>query len=635
MRIFLKTKKLFAIFLIVAFLIPSFAGAQVPAMPVVDVGPQNIAAWAGTAASTAASAAELVILNVSVGVPGVGGVALGAAKSTVTVACEGVGKAEEIAATADTFGNFSLISGSPAEATKITAKIAALIVVKTCREAELFALDKVPTPNLITGQDLTRRQNLLDQEIHALSIRIEDLRARQSQSIKEVLKAVALKIVLNLSKNMTTSLVNKMIAKYRIGNFLQYADAVSSQIYTSDYIMKNFPEQEDQLIVRSMLQNGLVEGQVLSLVRARADDALGYIPGQLDISDPNFYAKAMKAGSAEVNPFFLQIAFKEKSALAKAQGTQSAKQEISQGQGFIPVRDCSGSVEQQAFVDSENLRLSSENSQARKVLEKLKQTDQLYPGSVSQEDLSAAAETVKNTKAAMKALPQTNRPIVQLCENIVNPAGFMADSVTGYLNKHLNEAGNIKTDNIPFWATFLSDVASNFVTNIFEGGKPDAKLLMADGITAASLATGDIVNLISNSADNSVLKESSVSVTFDAEQIGPNQVKISWDASKLGKDAQASYVTIQGNGSSPTKTLALFGSITVNLTTSGKEDYLLRVYKKFDFSKPVDLSLDPVIIRASATVNFVAPNPYLNNTGPGNLILGESIAGPFLNLRGP
>ncbi len=629
MKIGLRFKKAIGALIIVSFLAPSTALAVIPAMPVVDVGPQNITAWAGTAASTAASAAELGLLNVAVGVPGAGGLALGAGKAAVDVACKGVEKAEEVASTADTFGNFALIAGSPAEAAKITAKITALVAVKTCREAELTALDKVPTLNLIVGNDLVRRQAILDAEIASLSTRIESLRARQSQSIKEVLKAVALKIVLNLSKNMTTSLVNKMIAKYRVGNFLQYSDAVSSVIYTSDYITKNFSDQQDQLIIRSMLQNGVVQGQVMPLVRAKADDALGFTPENLDAADPNYYLKVAQVGSGQANPYFMQTVFEGASLTAKGQGNEMARQEISQGQGFIPVRDCNGSVTQQAFIDSENVRLSSENNQARQVLEKLKKAEQLNPGSVSEADIQTAAKAVEDSKVAMQALPKTNQPIVQLCENIINPAGFMADSVDTYLSKHLlGEAGNVKADNIPFWATFLSDVATNFVTNIFEGGKPDIRLLTGAGIGVSNLAAADLIQRASNSTENNRLAELSEDIKFEVKQTGPSSATIIWDASKIGDTANpSSYVTIQGAGTSSIEKRQLVGSITVTASISGS--YTLRVYGIGSDNKQTELAV--------LVYDFIYQEPenfYLSGSVP--LILGAntSPASP-VQLRGP
>ena len=112
---------------------------------------------------------------------------------------------------------------------------------------------------------------ILNAEINSLSVRLENLRARQSQTIKDVLKAVALKIALNLSQRLTTVMVNKLVQKYRIQNELAYADAVATQIYTADSIKKNFQgKTADKLILRSLLQNRVVQDTILPMVRLEA-----------------------------------------------------------------------------------------------------------------------------------------------------------------------------------------------------------------------------------------------------------------------------------------------------------------------------------------------------------------------------
>ncbi len=551
----------FLIIFICAILAPLGVSAQVGiGVPSVEV-PGPLLTFAGTTASMVTS------INTAIGIPGVTQGAVAAVDSAVETLCTGIARAEDVAMTADNFSNFSLIGGSPAEAAQLTAKINALVLVKNCREKQLESLKKRPAPNLIASQEFTRKQDSLATEINSLSVRIESLRARHSQTAKDVLKAVALKITLNLSQSLTTKMVNSLVSKYRINQPLQYAEAVASQVYAVDYINKNYQgQQQDQYILRSLLQNGTSQGGVLPMVRMEADKSLGFIPEELEFSDPNYYMKLSKAGTAEVNPFYRQMIYEDMALTAKSETQAQAKQEMAAGNGFMSIRNCQGAVGQQKTIDQQNNQLSYQANFDQRVFAKLVSQYQLNPNPETKQAMEEAAAAAGKSKEALSALPeQAGTPFVTMCEGISNPGSFVAGSIGGYLNKYFNEAGNIKSENIPFWGSFLSSVATNFVSNIIQSGKPNLQILTSAGYQAANISANDLVRLAGQGSQVSQLKSGDKELNFDYSVSG-GKLSLKWDV----RDIQgATNAVVSGPGVLTSSPLPVQGSMEFNISQPG------------------------------------------------------------------
>ena len=143
--------------------------------------------------------------------------------------------------------------------------------------------------------------------------------------------------------------------------------------------------------------------------------------------------------------------------------------------------------------------------------------------------------------ADLRALPNSvSEPFVKMCEGISNPAGFVSNSITGYLNKHFAEAGNIKTENMPFWGSFLASVTSNFIGNIIETGRPNLSILTEAGFQAGNIVANDLINQVGT---NQQLQagDKELKLEYAKSGSGPNDYTISWDARDI---AGASYVIL-------------------------------------------------------------------------------------------
>jgi hypothetical protein len=104
-------------------------------------------------------------------------------------------------------------------------------------------------------QVLDNWAQIMNDTILSLDKRIDDLQARKTAAVKEMWKAVGVRILLTAQKQLTAQLVRAVVDRYKVSNYLDYADAVTSQIYTADYVNKNFPDSSDQLILRSIITN--------------------------------------------------------------------------------------------------------------------------------------------------------------------------------------------------------------------------------------------------------------------------------------------------------------------------------------------------------------------------------------------
>jgi hypothetical protein len=130
----------------------------------------------------------------------------------------------------------------------------------------------------------------------------------------------------------------------------------------------------------------------------------------------------------------------------------------------------------------------------------------------------------------------------------------MAGGIQNLLKKHLDESANIKSENMPFWANFISSVTDNLITNIFEGGRNNLTMLREAGFQASNIlandlarqaSTPDILKLqggnSSGSGNNSNNNQEKPSVT-------PTGLPISWSGN-IGTDTSGARWTVDNKNS--------------------------------------------------------------------------------------
>lgn len=498
-----KSKIYFSAILVITFLLlpvlPRTAGAV---FPVTEVGPDNVAAWFATAGATVATAA-------STGLVGTGQVPIDTLRAAAGEDCVGIiatlGVAESVDAVINLGGEvgFNLVGGDLFETGLVTKQIGQLVTVKDCVDPYVLAVQHaavtpLTNPTLLTSQSFVTELDLFTKIQQDVNQRLQDLQARKSATTKEVLKAVLTNVLLNLNKTLTTKVVNGLINKYKISDYAEYANIVGTQLYAMNYIQKNLPDdQQGQAILRSLIQDRQFPGQgnivvAEQLLHEKSRQYLGYDFATLSTNDPDFYAKLSKAGSAKAGTapgsfqFMVFNPASEQAAAATQSGLATVNQEVSQGNGFSPTRNCAGSIDQQQATDAEYKRLAEKAQFDSAVFANIS-------SSAPAEEIAKAAELAKTSREALVNAPQVvGDSIIKICEAIASPADFISTSINAWLKTSLEETTGLKSDNLPFFGQFLSTVASNFVTNIITGGFSSAKQVNEGGLSAIGLGTANI-----------------------------------------------------------------------------------------------------------------------------------------------
>lgn len=385
--------------------------------------------------------------------------------------------------------SYALIGESEVEALKLVAELQVIGAAKTCVAGILDAGIVIPSASIIIGNDKTSTQVTFAQLNTSYDQRIDKLHDQLTEEMRKLLRAFLLMTLQNMEKDLTTKVVNGLVDKFKISNYLDYANALGGQVYSMDYIRNNYEgDSRQQMMLRSIIQSQLVPGSDQGIVASafseqKAKDSLGFDAKQISFSDPDFYVKMAKLAAPAAVPDIQKQNATDQASTALSSGIANANLEIANGKGFVPPRDCSGSVQQQQELDQKTLELARKSIIERQAYAKMVNSKP----KPSAEELQKSREALAVTEQQLRDLPQqTSSPIIQICKSIVNPGGAVADQINSFLAKHLNASSDFKPENFPFFVSFLSDVASNFVTNIVSGGDDDSSILNESGVSNTS-----------------------------------------------------------------------------------------------------------------------------------------------------
>lgn len=599
------------------------------------------------------------LTNMSLGVPGSGGSARVALKS-------GKAPCDVLRASFDftqaTVGSIGVetVLGTTGELSALTLKISALTATRTCYEGIKIAQDTAGTAAGVVGgiqvlDQLNSQDLTVEQAINATNERLDQLLTRREAVIKEIWKSVAVRILMNVQQKITTNLLNNMISKYKISDYQKYGDAVATQVYTTNYIANNYTDGGDQMIMKSLMQSDFANGTILPMVRTKVDESLGFVPDQLDISSPDYY---MKLSQASANPYLTQTVYQDKLDSAKAAGKVSAQQEIASGNGFMPVRNINGAVaQQQQQIDSQRIQLQKQLQIKMQAYTLLKNRNESVPGSVAKEELDKAQQDILILQSALNKLAAEKPSYKQVADGITNPAGAVSGFLNSYLQSHLNTANSPKTENLPFFAGFVENVATNFITSFIEQGKPNFQILNDAGITAGNIVSS---NIIANVGENAQLKavennNSKQSLVFLGYKQGttPGQYALSWDASGLSNQSSLTGIIITGPGGFKFESKSIQGKVVVTApanapltisvyagaTVVTSAVYTIPTETNISLSLPANSNLIDVVSEVGQIGNIaVPPPPDVTPIGPdpttGGVIISQnktsgSVAGAY------
>lgn len=484
--------------LIASLIAISFPVKQAEAQFVVELGPAATALITGILTATTSTA--LVS-----GVTGIGATTVAGAKSSVGATCQSIITALDSSNAVESFldstssNTLGVIGGSPFEFSKINAKLARATAAKTCVDTYVEALSAIPRINFDIGQAVDPEQDRYTKVSSALRTQIESLGAQQNASAKDIMKAFMVKLVLNLNKNLTTKVVNNLIQEYKIDDYLAYGDALATQVYAMKYINQNFEgDARTQMMMRSLIQSEKVPQKARVAAAFANQQAREYVAaqcgstGQLDAADGNSLACLASYGNEQSSPMFKYLNALDTSEKIKTEAKKTAQAEISQSNGYAPPRDCSGSYSEQKRIDTASEAAATEVAVAANILANLEKA--LAAGQTTQAEVDKAQAAFEAADKKMSELVNNSvdSPVVDICKAIDSPASYVSNSIQKFLDQHIDQGSKLESDNLPFYATFLSDLTSNFLTNLLTGGKSNSKIFKEAGLNALGAVSASI-----------------------------------------------------------------------------------------------------------------------------------------------
>lgn len=493
--------------LVLVATVPVLQPKRAEAQWVVEFGPAATALVSGILAATVSTAS-------TTGVPGLGAATVATARESLGSAClatiVSLDATDAISTVLDVSAGATLdvIGGSPLEMTRLSTKLTAATAAKTCVDTYVEVLSRIPGVTLELSNEVAREQDKYTKVSNSLRLQIQDLSAQQNASVKDILRAFMVKLVMNLNKNLTTNLVNNLIQQYKIEDYLAYGDALATQVYAMKYIDQNFDgDARTQMMMRSLIQSEKVPEQARVAAGFANQQAREFVAstcsnaGQLDAKNATSLQCLASYGQMEASPMFRYMNALDTASQIKGRAQQTAQAEIAQSNGYAPPRDCSGSIALQSQMDSQILGATRERDAAASVLARMKLA--LQNGQTTAEEVGRAQTAYDAAEQNFANLPSTvSKPVVDICRAIDSPGAFVGSSIQKFLDQHIDQTSQLKSDNLPFYADFLSDVAGNFLTNLLTGGKSTSQVFKEAGLSALGAGMASVPQIITGAGNN-------------------------------------------------------------------------------------------------------------------------------------
>ncbi len=407
-----------------------------------------------------------------------------AALAPITTANEACAKSEEAYEHSDSaahlaFSGLSIIGGSLALKSQLTAKVGAYNGFIACREAVLTSLDALVAPNVFTS---SLKQQQVTNSSNAMSTykgKLEETQARLNNALQSFWKTLVFNILIKTSKSVANKLINKVVNNYKVNNPKQYVDSVATLMYDNQFLRSNFPSNNDQMMARTILQNPQYRSKVQPAIYVAADDALGFNPKTLDPNDPDYYLKMARVGSTEANPYYRQSVYVSGVEQSRSSSMTYAQAQVAQGNGYKAPVNCSGSLLEQQSVDGQAKAANERLADRKALLNDLEQAKGLGQP-VSDADIQQAQTDYDSAQNALKVLGSGSqgKSAIKMCEVISSPAQLVSQGIDEAFKAVGTNMAQYSDNNLPGFTSIISDVATQISTNLILGGNNPANTLL-------------------------------------------------------------------------------------------------------------------------------------------------------------
>jgi len=514
-------------------------------------------------------------------------------------------------------GGLTLIGGGAAMQVQLTAKLGKIDSAITCHQGVLATLNAIVAPDSFVSQQKQIVSNKAASAIAALKVKEETVKGQLTLAQQGFWKTLVYNILIKTTQSISAHMLNNLTNNFKIKDFTKYADAVATQVYDNALITQNYSgKAEDQLLIRSMLSNPIVQNEISPAIFQRVNTNLGFNPSTVDVMSPSFYANMALVGAQENSPYVQQMVFADQTQALHAKALNTAEQEIAQSNGLKTPRTCVGTLSQQKAIDSSYASVNARLKDRQKLLSTLADA-QTAGQNVSATDIAKAQADVNQAAKDLQNLPNSpgvaGKAAIDICTAIVSPPSLINQGINEALHQIGQNLGTYNDNNLPFFITAITDIATKYTNSLIFGGNVNTNSVIQEAVGAGAATAAQAIN---NNYQTKQVNNVSVSSSINGSTGTGNQVSINidWDATALGN---ASGVAISGPGipanMSGLMVNQLSGSIAATVNGPGTYKYVVSVYGA---SKSDVLATIPISVVVPAVAGVSVSRPLEQIRGP-------------------
>ena len=475
-------------------------------------------------------------------------------------------------------GGLTMIGGSAAEQVLLEKKIATIEGFLVCRTAALALAKAIPAQNTFGANKKQLLENKISAAIDTLEQKKTSVMAEARIAKRGFWKSLVLSTLLKTTKVIAKKMANELTSTYKIKDFQRYADVVGSQVYATQLIQNTATDKNEQLIMRSLINNPLAQSQISSAIQQRADQSLALDLVNYNVKNANYYADMASVGAGPNNAFTLNVMKSDKAASIASKGKSDAERELQQSVGLKAPRTCKGDIAQQKDIDKTYELAEKKYDDRMKLYQNLKNTKDTISGLSEQQakqldvDLKKAKDDWDAASNALDKLPQSfDAPVLTICESIVSPATSIDKGITGAFGFFDKNMSDYNSDHLPFFVNFVGGLVSEISSSLIFGGSPEKAILREEGNINKS------IGLAVSAASSGGNTDLSGGIVFESEKSSnaADAYVINWDAQAVTDGAS---VTITGSGVVGPSNLPVSGSMEIHTSANGT--YVLKVLSK-------------------------------------------------------
>jgi hypothetical protein len=432
------------------------------------------------------------------------------------------------------------------EASSIKAKIIVLEGTKGCLDGQVKKVkDSMKTNKVVIQQQ--RLQALLDdytKQKSTVELRLDELNAQFRIAERGFWKAVLIKLLLTNTQRISQNLVQDLTEKFKINDYLGYANALAGTVYTNRLIATTVGGNANQMVIRSLITNPLVTGQLHPQAQAAAAGYVAANSQNLAFTDANYYESLAKLGDCQAFSWCMTDQWNQQAAQIRSQAQNMSLQEIAQGQGYkSPLTNCSTNLAQQQAIDKQYQALLAEYKDRRKLVDyyddpNISEVDR----EVSAVDDARSRADLAAAQAKLEAFPyQFNQVALNICEGITSPASKFNFAINDLIGTQISHLKDYNDNNLPEVVKLVSGISDTLIQKYLFGKNISTSHLLQEG---AGLAAGAFVPGGTGSGVSPLLATS----FYFERQDNFGTYRLYWDYSIMKDRNKADYVKISGPG---------------------------------------------------------------------------------------